>query len=69
MAKTETEKLAGTMNGCLQLIAVLLVIFVGGCLIGPCTIPLLMVSGDATKQDVKQDVKQDAKTSSKTSDK
>jgi hypothetical protein len=41
MAKTETEKLAGTLNGCLQAALLILILLVGGCFIGPCMLPLL----------------------------
>ena len=45
MSKTETEKLAATANGCLQAVAVLLVLLFAGCIVGPCTVPLLVATG------------------------
>ena len=45
MGKSESEKLAGTVNGCLQAAMLLLVLLVGGCFIGPCMIPLLAGAG------------------------
>lgn len=42
MSKTESEKLAGTVNGCLQVVIVVVVLFVAGCVVGPCTLPLLL---------------------------
>lgn len=45
MSKTETEKLAATANGCLQVVAVVLVLLFAGCVVGPCTVPLLVAAG------------------------
>ena len=45
MAKTESEKLAGTVNGCLQVVIVVLVLLFAGCVVGPCTVPLLVATG------------------------
>lgn len=42
MAHSETERLAGTVNGCLQFVVLALVVLVAGCVVGPCALPLLL---------------------------
>jgi hypothetical protein len=42
MSKTETEKLAGTVNGCLQFVILALIVLVGGCIFGPCAVPFIL---------------------------
>jgi hypothetical protein len=39
MSKTETEKLAGTVNGFVILARIVLV---GGCIFGPCAVPFIL---------------------------
>lgn len=40
--KSQTEQLAGTLNGCLQFLLLALVVLVAGCVVGPCALPLLL---------------------------